>query len=157
MPGTPCWATSATCRLRIRLSKRLADDEIYLQARGAMEESALALTRKYRPAPGALMANIEDLLHRFGNRALGDTILRLGRDPMRKLAHSDRLVGAALNALAQGVTRVHLVTGIAAGLRFAHPDDPVAQQVQAQLGTGDRARAGRGVRPGGGRAVGRGW
>ena len=25
------------------------------------------------------MANIEDLLHRFGNR--GDTILRLGRDP----------------------------------------------------------------------------
>ena len=111
----------------------LADDEIYLQARGAMEESALALTRKYRPAPGALMANIEDLLHRFGNRALGDTILRLGRDPVRKLAHSDRLVGAALNALAQGVTPVHLVTGIAAGLRFAHPDDPVAQQVQRQL------------------------
>jgi mannitol-1-phosphate 5-dehydrogenase len=114
----------------------LADDEIYLQARGAMEESALALTRKYRPAPGALMANIEDLLHRFGNRALGDTILRLGRDPVRKLAHSDRLVGAALNALAQGVTPVHLVTGIAAGLRFAHPDDPVAQHVQVQLDQG---------------------
>jgi mannitol-1-phosphate 5-dehydrogenase len=111
----------------------LADDEIYLQARGAMEESALALTRKYHPAPGALMANIEDLLHRFGNRALGDTILRLGRDPVRKLAHSDRLVGAALNALAQGVMPVHLVTGIAAGLRFAHPDDLVAQQVQVQL------------------------
>jgi mannitol-1-phosphate 5-dehydrogenase len=111
----------------------LADDEIYLQARGAMEESALALTRKYRPAPGALLANIEDLLHRFGNRALGDTTLRLGRDPVRKLARSDRLVGAALNALAQGVTPVHLVTGTAAGLRFAHPDDPVAQQVQAQL------------------------
>ena len=111
----------------------LADDEIYLQARGAMEESALALTRKYRPAPGVLMTNIEDLLHRFGNRALGDTILRLGRDPVRKLARSDRLVGAALNALAQGVTPVHLITGIAAGLRFAHPDDPVAQQVQTQL------------------------
>jgi len=111
----------------------LADDEIYLQARGAMEESALALTREYRPAPGALMANIEDLLHRFGNRALGDTILRLGRDPVRKLARSDRLVGAALNALAQGVTPVHLVTGIAAGLRFAHPDDPLAQQVQVQV------------------------
>ena len=111
----------------------LADDEIYLQARGAMEESALALTRKYRPASGVLMANIEDLLHRFGNRALGDTILRLGRDPVRKLAHADRLVGAALNALAQGVTPVHLVTGIAAGLCFAHPDDPVAQQIRTQL------------------------
>ena len=58
----------------------LADDEIYFQARGAMEESALALTRKFRLPPGALLANIDDLLHRFGNRALGDTILRLGRD-----------------------------------------------------------------------------
>ncbi|MGE5603799.1 MAG: mannitol dehydrogenase, partial [Nitrososphaerales archaeon] len=56
----------------------LADDEIYFQARGAMEESALALTRKFHPPSGSLLANIDDLLHRFGNRALGDTILRLG-------------------------------------------------------------------------------
>ncbi len=111
----------------------LADDEIYFQARGAMEESALALTRKFRPPQGALLANIDDLLHRFGNRALGDTILRLGRDPLRKLSPGDRLAGAAVNALAQGVTPVHLVTGIAAGLRFAHPDDPVAQALQARI------------------------
>lgn len=148
----------------------LADDEIYFQARGAMEESALALVRKYHPVPSslrggarpdeaisnpqhgiasgalplamtnsnlssghALLANIEDLLRRFGNRALGDTILRLGRDPIRKLAHSDRLVGAARNARAQGVNPVHLVTGIAAGLRFDHPGDPVAGQLQARL------------------------
>ncbi len=30
----------------------LADDDIYFQVRGAMEESALAMTRTYRPAPG---------------------------------------------------------------------------------------------------------
>jgi len=113
----------------------LADDEIYFQARGAMEESALALTRKFRPPQGALLANIDDLLHRFGNRALGDTILRLGRDPLRKLSPGDRLTGAAVNALAQGVTPVHLVTGIAAGLRFAHAGDPVAQALQARIGT----------------------
>ena len=100
------------------------------------------------------MANIEDLLHRFGNRVLGDTILRLGRDPVRKLARSDRLVGAALNALAQGVTPVHLVTGIAAGLHFAHPDDPVAQQVQMQLrNRGSSVCLSRRVRPGGGRTL----
>ena len=99
------------------------------------EESALALTRKFRPPQGALLANIDDLLHRFGNRALGDTILRLGRDPLRKLSPGDRLTGAAVNALAQGVTPVHLVTGIAAGLRFAHAGDPVAQALQARIGT----------------------
>jgi mannitol-1-phosphate 5-dehydrogenase len=111
----------------------LADDEIYFQARGAMEESALALTRKYHPPHGALLANIDDLLHRFGNRALGDTILRLGRDPLRKLAPGDRLAGAAVDCLEQGVTPVHIVTGLAAGLRFAHPADPVAQELQARI------------------------
>jgi mannitol-1-phosphate 5-dehydrogenase len=111
----------------------LGNDEIYFQVRGAMEESALALTRKYRPPAGALLANVDDLLHRFGNRALGDTILRLGRDPLRKLARTDRLVGAALNALAEGVTPVNLVTGIAAGLCFDHPEDPIAGEMQARL------------------------
>ncbi len=111
----------------------LADEDIYFQARGAMEESARALHRKYRPPAGALLANIEDLLQRFGNRALGDTVLRLGRDPLRKLARTDRLVGAALNCLAEGVTPTNLVTGIAAGLLFDHPDDPVAQDLQARL------------------------
>lgn len=111
----------------------LADDEIYFQARGAMEESALALVRRYHPAPGSLLANIDDLLARFANRALGDTTLRLGRDPLRKLAPGDRLVGAARCALAQGVTPLHLSTGIAAGLLFDPPADPVALELQARL------------------------
>ena len=111
----------------------LEDEDLYFQVRGAMEESALALVRKYRPPAGALLENIDDLLHRFRNRALGDTILRLGRDPLRKLARTDRLVGAALNAFAEGVTPAHLVTGIAAGLRFADPDDPAAQELQNRL------------------------
>ncbi|MCX7671672.1 MAG: mannitol-1-phosphate 5-dehydrogenase, partial [Anaerolineae bacterium] len=106
----------------------LADDEIFFQVRGAMDESALALARKYRPPAGALRANVDDVLARFTNRALGDTIVRLGRDPIRKLARSDRLVGAALNALAQGVEPTHLVAGIVAGLRFDHPADPIAQE-----------------------------
>jgi mannitol-1-phosphate 5-dehydrogenase len=111
----------------------LADDVIYFQVRGAMEESALALARKYHPQAGALLANIEDLLRRFGNRTLGDTILRLGRDPVRKLARTDRLTGAALNALAEGVTPAHLVNGMAAALCFNHPDDPIAGELQTKL------------------------
>jgi mannitol-1-phosphate 5-dehydrogenase len=106
-----------------------------------MEESARTLHRKYHPPAGALLANIEDLLHRFGNRALGDTILRLGRDPLRKLARTDRLVGAALNCLAEGVNPVHQVTGIAAGLLFDHPDDPAARELQAKIHGYGLARA----------------
>jgi mannitol-1-phosphate 5-dehydrogenase len=111
----------------------LADEEIYFQARGAMEESALAMVRKYHPPAGALLCNIDDLLSRFGNRALGDTVLRLAREPIRKLARTDRLVGAALNALADGVLPTHLVTGIAAALVFDHPEDPVASDLQKRI------------------------
>ena len=132
----------------------LADDEIYFQARGAMEESALALTRKYHPAPGALLANIEDLLHRFGNRALGDTILRLGRDPIRKLAHADRLVGAA--AQRAGARRDagapgHRHRGRAA-LRSPGRSRGAGSPGAAGR-TGPRARPGRRLRPGAGRAA----
>ena len=111
----------------------LADDEIYFQVRGAMEESALTLHRKYHPPKGALLTNIDDLLHRFENKVLGDTILRLGRDPIRKLGRTDRLVGAALNALAEGVLPVNLVAGIAAALKFRHPEDALAHELQTKL------------------------
>ena len=132
----------------------LADEDIYFQVRGAMEESARALVRKYHPPAGALLANIDDLLTRFANRALGDSVLRLGRDPLRKLGHTDRLVGAALNALADGVIPTNLVTGIAAGLHFDPDADPLAQELQAKLhGRGLARDAGGGVRVGAGRAA----
>ena len=61
---------------------------------------------------------------------LGDTIFRLGRDPMRKLAAEDRLVGAANLACKCGEKPVHLAWGIAAALYFDPAEDKSAQQLQ---------------------------
>lgn len=111
----------------------LADEQIWTAVRGAMTESQQAMEKKYGLPAGRLTDHVEDLLHRFLNRALGDTTFRLARDPIRKLDRNDRLVGAALYALAQHVSPDNLVTGIAAALRFDHPDDPVAGQLQQLL------------------------
>jgi mannitol-1-phosphate 5-dehydrogenase len=111
----------------------LEHQEIAEAVRGAMTESQQALEKKYNLPAGRLTGHVNDLLDRFRNRALGDTIFRLGRDPSRKLAHQDRLVGAALNALSQQVQPHYLVEGIVAALHFDHPDDPVAGQLQQQL------------------------
>lgn len=111
----------------------LEDAEIVTTVKAAMTESQQALERKYRLPAGELTPYVDDLMIRFGNRVLGDTIFRLGRDPIRKLAHNDRLVGAALNALSQGIEPKNLVKGIAAAFRFDSPDDPVAIQLQTQL------------------------
>ncbi len=111
----------------------LLNPEIARAVRGAMAESQQALEQKYGLAAGSLAGHVDDLLHRFGNRALGDTIFRLGRDPSRKLAFNDRLVGAALNALSQGVEPAYLVEGITAALSFDPAGDPIAVQLQVRL------------------------
>ncbi len=95
--------------------------EIVEAARAAMWESARALMRRY---PGEFNeenqgAHIEDLLERFGNRALGDTIFRVGRDLPRKLSREDRLVGALLMDAAEGVEAPATSRALAAGMFFA--------------------------------------
>lgn len=111
----------------------LQDAEIVTAVRGAMAESQQALEQKYGLPAGDITPNREDLIERFYNRALGDTVFRLGRDPVRKLAHNDRLIGAALTALEQGVEPVNLIKGIVAALHFDPPEDPPALQLQEQL------------------------
>ncbi|MCL1813321.1 MAG: mannitol-1-phosphate 5-dehydrogenase [Treponema sp.] len=71
--------------------------------RSAMNEAADALIKEYPQSkyPGSysrddLSGHIEDLLFRFKNSALGDTIHRVGRDLRRKLAREDRITGAML-------------------------------------------------------------
>lgn len=60
-----------------------------------------------------------DLLHRFRNRALGDTVERVARDPLRKLRPDDRLVGAAALCVAHGIEPVHCRRAIAAAAQVA--------------------------------------
>jgi len=90
--------------------------EIRLAAQCAMTESAMALSKKYGTEFAPLMEHVWDLIRRFGNRALGDTCARVGADIPRKLARSDRLIGAAENALSQSISPVYICIGAAAAL-----------------------------------------
>ncbi len=64
----------------------VADPAVLSETRAVMMGSAQALARRYPQAlDGAgLTEHVEDLLRRFGNRALGDTVFRVGRDLPRK-------------------------------------------------------------------------
>lgn len=83
--------------------------------RAAMVESALALSLSYSQPLTPLVEHVDDLIHRFGNRALGDIVERVGRDPIRKTAPGDRLLGAYVAALRQQVPTHHLSLAVAAG------------------------------------------
>jgi mannitol-1-phosphate 5-dehydrogenase len=83
----------------------MADSEVEEFGRRSMWESGRALIRRYPDEFDEQNQgeHVEDLLVRFANRSLGDTIHRVGRDLPRKLSRDDRLVGALLMDAAEGV------------------------------------------------------
>lgn len=111
----------------------LADPAVRPWCERAMRESAQALTAEHGFDLAELESHIADLLRRFANRGLGDPITRLARDPLRKLAPSDRLIGAASLCLRHGVYPDALAWGAAAALTFDDADDPSAVELQRRL------------------------
>lgn len=78
--------------------------------RSAMLQSADVLLRKY---PGdftfsELTDHIDDLLNRFENRNLGDTVFRVGCDLKRKLHRNDRILGPLIDGI-QTKSQVNII------------------------------------------------
>lgn len=112
----------------------IADPEIYEAAKASMMTSAHALVAKFGEGVRSnVESNVTDLLFRFQNKALKDTVARVGADPVRKLRRNDRIVGAALFAIEQGVDPSPIVKGIAAALRFDREEDATAPEIQKAL------------------------
>jgi len=99
--------------------------EVFERTRRAMMESAKALCREYPET--FLMSRLEshagDLLRRFRNRALGDTVFRVGRDLYRKLGKTDRLIGALLLGKKHGCETEEISRAVAAAARFRATDE----------------------------------
>lgn len=92
-------------------------EEVYSVVKSAMQESARALSRRYKVPLEDILLHVSDLLRRFTNSALGDTCARVGGDPARKLSPQDRLIGSATLALQEGVCPANIAVGAAAGVR----------------------------------------
>ena len=115
------------------IADAIQDRSIRVLVRQAMMESASALASAYPVSLTDLTGHVDDLLERFANHRLGDTVFRVGRDPLRKLGYEDRLAGALLFALNQNIEPLAIAVGLAAGLSFDSPDDPSAQSLQDLL------------------------
>lgn len=92
--------------------------------RAGMWESARALIRVYPEEFNEENQgeHIEDLISRFANKALGDTLHRVGRDLQRKLSREDRVIGPLLMDLREGVEAPMTALCAAAGMQFRAPD-----------------------------------
>ncbi len=101
------------------------DPQVLAETRAVMNVSAAALIRRWPSEFNAQNQHehVEDLLRRFGNRALGDTVYRVGRDLQRKLAPGDRFIGALRLVQSEGGDAAAVYRAIAAALRFKAVDE----------------------------------
>ena len=109
----------------------VGDPAIRPEVEAALGETCEGLARKHGLDRGALKDHADDLLHRYENRALGDQVTRIAKDPIRKLGPKDRLIGAGLMCIEEGIEPLHVARGAAAGILYACPDDEAALRVQA--------------------------
>jgi mannitol-1-phosphate 5-dehydrogenase len=103
----------------------LADREVYDLAREAMNESVRILMKKYPEefTHGHLQDHIADLLARFQNRALRDTVFRVGCDLKRKLGPEDRLVYPFREGHRLGLQPEKILYALVCGFYFRARDE----------------------------------
>ena len=122
----------------------MEDETIRATTRAAMWASAKALIAQWPEEFNEenQNAHVEDLLSRFGNKALNDSVYRVGRDLNRKLSAEDRCIGSLrlVRSLGGDIDAIRLA--IAAGLCFKatgetgemFPADAQFQQALADKG-----------------------
>ena len=99
----------------------------------AMQESGEGLIRKHGFDPEAHHAYIDRIFARFQNPYLEDETARVAREPLRKLAPTDRLIKPLVTAYGYGLNVDHLVYGAAAALLFNCPEDPQSVELQEKI------------------------
>lgn len=93
-------------------------------------EIADALIKKHKFDKKELEEYINDIIERFDNVSLGDSVFRVGRDPIRKLSPNDRLIGAARLIMEYGGKPVNLSFAIASCLLYNEKEDKESQKLQ---------------------------
>lgn len=103
----------------------LDDEKVYGSTKKVMHQAAQILMAIY---PGEftekeLSDHIDDLLMRFQNRNLGDTVFRVGSDLKRKLGRDDRFMGVIRIAEKYGLPCGIILKAMSLGFKFMGKDE----------------------------------
>jgi len=116
-----------------RISEALGDEAIAAKVAAALEETSALLAVKHALDPVDLADYRATILRRFRNPALPDTVLRVGRQPLRKLSRHERFVGPAAEAAEAGLPVDALLAAMGAALAFDDAEDEQSVQLQRML------------------------
>jgi len=115
------------------IHEAVADPAVAERVLRALDELGAVVQRKWGFSPQSIDEYKQDLCRRGAVAEMRDEILRVVRDPLRKLSPRERLVAPANLAVEYGLPRAGIVAAIVAALRYCHPHDPQSLMLAAQL------------------------
>lgn len=100
---------------------------------GALEETSRVLIARHGFDAESHKKYVAKTFERFTNPDLDDPVTRVGREPSRKLARNDRLVGPAAYLAELGTKPKALLQAIEAALLFKDDSDPAVAELHGKL------------------------
>jgi len=113
------------------IQEAMKDSAIRSQVQEVLGETGKLLITKHGFGEQEHQRYIQKTLERFANTQLTDRLVRVGRGPLRKLSHNERLVRPAMQAYSMGMEVPALASTMAAALHFDYEKDPDAVKLQA--------------------------
>ena len=107
------------------INEVLADPSLFAKVKKVMSQSMMILAACY-PATFSkleLQHHVDELLFRFTNPFLGDTLYRVGKDLKRKLHYSDRIMGAIIRAQSLALSWSEIASVYIYALEFEGKDE----------------------------------
>ena len=97
------------------------------------DEAGAALMRRHQFDEGEYGRYVDRIMERFANPLLKDDVVRVGREPLRKLSKGDRLLGPTSMAIEFGLPTDNLSMGIAAAFLYDVSEDTQSVELQDRV------------------------
>jgi mannitol-1-phosphate 5-dehydrogenase len=114
----------------------MAHEGIRATVSSVVREVQAAFEAYLSARPGSVLIparRLGSILDLYADPALDDTVVRVARDPRRKLAAGDRPIGPANAYLAAGIRPDALARVIAAALAYGEESDHQARDLRREL------------------------
>ncbi|MEY4409927.1 MAG: hypothetical protein RLZ99_400 [Actinomycetota bacterium] len=115
------------------ISSALRDPDIERAVSEVLQETSKALELKHGFQKAEQQEYVQKTLKRLRNPLLDDLIVRVGRDPIRKISRAERIIGPALILAEAGEESKALMNVLEAALEFDIPDDQTNLDLQQHL------------------------
>ncbi|KAH0534221.1 hypothetical protein FGG08_007197 [Glutinoglossum americanum] len=100
------------------IAEALKDPKVHGEVRRALAETTTLIVAKHNVPLEEQQAYVEKIIKRISNPHLEDTVVRVGRAPLRKLSRKERFIGPASQLLERGESADALLDAVYVAFKF---------------------------------------